>query len=135
MFAFRLVVGGCAVGDDEPFIPGSVMRELRRRPSFAAGELPDVRTSPADAVDLLLDEERRLQDDRFEAAMLKGAESLDGWLVWLYAHEAHGVALAQAVQDNERSGPVVSSRVAISDFRALLDSAVHYWQEFSLPLT
>jgi hypothetical protein len=131
LFAFRLVIGGCVVGDDEPFILGSITAELQHRPSFAGSELPDVRTSPADAVDLLLDEERRLQDERFEAAMLKGAESLDGWLVWLYAGEAHGVALAQAVEDNERSGPVLVSRVAVSDFRALLASAVRYWQELS----
>jgi hypothetical protein len=135
MFAFRLVVGGCVIGDDEPFILGSLMHELQRRPSFAAGELPDVRTSPADAVDLLLDEECRLRDDRFEAAMLRGAESLDGWLVWLYAHEAHGVALVQEVEDSERSGPLFASRIAVSDFHALLDSAVHYWQELGSPLT
>jgi hypothetical protein len=135
MFAFRLIVGGCVVGDDEPFILGSVMRELQHRPSFSAAELPDVQTSPAHAVDLLLDEERRLQDSRFEAAMLQGAESLDGWLVWLYTCEAHGLALAQAVTDNERSGPVLVSRVADSDLRALLDSAVHYWRPLSSKLT
>lgn len=67
--------------------------------------------------------------------MLRGAESLDGWLVWLFAHELHGVALAQEVKDNEPSGPVLTSRVAANDFRALLDSAVHYWQELSSPLT
>lgn len=135
MFAFRLVVDGCLVGDDEPFILGSLMWELQHRPSFGAGELPDVRAAPADAVKLLLDEELRLQDDRLEAAMLRGAESLDRWLVWLYAHEAHGVALAQAVRDNERVGPILVSRVGITDFRGLLGSAVRHWQELSSPLT
>jgi hypothetical protein len=132
MFAFQLVVGGRIVGDDEPFILGSLIWELQHRPSFGAGELPDVRTKPADAVDLLLDDELRLQDDRFESAMLKGAESLDRWLVWLYAHEAHGVALAQAVKDDERAGPVLVSRVGITDFRGLLDSAVRHWDRSNL---
>jgi len=134
MFAFRVVVGGCLVGDDEPFILGSLMRELQHRPSFGSGELPDVRTSPADAVELLLDEELRLQDGRLEAAMLRGAESLDRWLVWLYADKAHGVALAQAVGDDERVGPILVSRVSLTDFRGLLGSAVRYWQELSSPL-
>lgn len=135
MFAFRLVVGGCLVGDDEPFILGSLMRELQHRPSFGAGELPDVRAAPGDAVKLLLDDELRLQDDRIEAAMLQGAESLDRWLAWLYAHEAHGVALAQAAGDNERVGPVLASRVGLTDFRGILGSAVRHWQELSSPLT
>jgi hypothetical protein len=135
MFAFRLVVGGRVVGDDEPFILGSVMGELQDRPSFSAGELANVETSPADAVKLLLEEESRLQDERFESAMLQGAESLDRWLVWLYVHEAHGVALAQAVGDDQRVGPVLVSRVGLTDFRAILGSAVRYWQELSSPLT
>lgn len=135
MFALRLVVGGCVVGDDEPFILGSLMRELQHRPSFGAGELPDVRTSPADAVGVLLDDKLRLQDHRLEDAMLKGAESLDCWLVWLYAHETQGVALAQAVRDNERVGPILVSRVGITDFRDLLNNAVRHWQELSPPLT
>jgi hypothetical protein len=136
MFAFRLVVGGRVVGDDEPFILGSVMGELQDRPSFSAGELADVGTSPADAVKLLLEEESRLQDKRFESAMLQGTESLDRWLVWLYVHEAHGVALAQALGDDEqRVGPVLVSRVGLTDFRAILGSAVRYWQELTSPLT
>lgn len=135
MSAFRLVVGGRVVGDDEPFILGSLMWELQHRPSFGADELPDVATSPADAVKLLLEDESRLQDERLEAAMLRGAESLDRWLVWLYAHEAHGVALAQAVGDDQRVGPVLVSRVGLTGFRAILRSAVRYWQELSSPLT
>lgn len=135
MFAFQLVVGSCVVGDDEPFILGSLMWELQHRPSFGIGELPDVRTRPADAVELLLDEELQLQDDRFGAAMLRGAESLDRWLVWLYAYEAHGVALAQAFKDSKRFGPILASRVGITDFRAVLDGAVHHWQELNSPRT
>jgi hypothetical protein len=135
MFAFHLVVDGCTVGDDEPFILGSLMWELQHRPSLGISELPAVRASAADAVGLLLDEELRLRDGRFEGAMLKGAESLDSWLVWLYGQEAYGVALAQAVKDGQRSGQVLVSRVGIADFRAVLDSAVHYWQGLSSLLT
>jgi hypothetical protein len=134
MFAFRLVVGGSLVGDDEPFILGSLMWELQHRPSFDSGEVPNVETSPADTARLLLDDESRLQDGRFEAAMLHGAESLDRWLVWLYADGTHGVALAQAVADDERTGPLLASRVGLGDFRAILGSAVRYWQELSSPL-
>jgi hypothetical protein len=131
MFAFRLVVDGCLVGDDEPFILGSIMRELQHRPSFAPGELPDAGTSPADVAKLLLDDESRLQDERCEAAMLSGAESLDGWQVWLYAHGTHGVALAQAYRDDERVGPLLASLVDLSEFRAILGSVVRYWQELT----
>jgi hypothetical protein len=63
--------------------------------------------------------------------MLQGAESLDRWLVWLYGHETHGVALAQAVNDNKRVGPILVSQVGINDFRCVLDSAVRHWNEFS----
>jgi hypothetical protein len=131
MFVFQLVVGGCVVGDGEPFILGSLMWELGHRPSFDADELPDARTSPADAVKLLLDEEVRLQDERFESAMLRGAESLDRWLVWLYVQETNGVALAQAGKDNERVGPVLVSKVGLTDFRSLIDSTVRHWHELS----
>jgi hypothetical protein len=102
MFAFQLVVGGQTVGDNEAFILGSLMSELQHRPSFRARQLPDVRSSPAAAVELLL------ADEQFESAMLRGAESLNRWLVWLYDQQAHGVALAQAVQENKRIGPMLN---------------------------
>lgn len=124
MFAFRLVVDGCLVGDDEPFILGSLMWELQHRPSFDSGELPDVGIRSADAAKLLTDDESRLQDDRYEAAMLRGAESLDRWLVWLYADGAHGVALAQAVADDAsarawRHGLALATSVPFSAVRCV----------------
>ena len=55
--------------------------------------------------------------------MLRGAESLDRWLVWLYSQQTHGIALAQAADGDERVGPVLVSLIEITDFRNLLDSA------------
>jgi hypothetical protein len=123
MFAFQLVVDGHVVGDGEPAILGSLMRELQHRPTLGADQVPDVRTSPAAAVGLLL------ADEQFESAMLRGAESLDRWLVWLYSQQAHGIALAQAADRDERVGPVLVSLVEVTDFLDVLDSAVRYWSK------
>lgn len=124
MFAFHLVVDGHVVGDGEPAILGSLMWELQHRPFFGVGQVPDTRTSPDAAVEFLLGHEQ------FESAMLRGAESLDRWLVWLYSQPTHGVALAQAADGDERVGPVRVSLVESTDFRDLLDSAVRYWSKF-----
>lgn len=123
MFAFQLVVDSHVVGDDEPAILGSLMWELQHRPFFGVDQVPDVRTNLAAAVELLLEHEQ------FQSAMLRGAESLDRWLVWVYSQQAHGIALAHPVDGDERVGPVVVSLVKITDFRDVLNSAVHYWSK------
>jgi hypothetical protein len=61
--------------------------------------------------------------------MLRRAESLDRWLVWLYAEQAHAVALAQAVEENDRTGPILVSVIDLTDLRHLLDAVVRYWTE------
>jgi hypothetical protein len=123
MFAFQLVVDGQVIGDDEPAILGSLMRELQHRPSVDAHQLPDARSSPASAVETLL------ADEQYESAMLRGAESLDRWLVWLYTQQSHAVALAQAVDGNDRTGPILVSVIDVTDLRSLLDAVVRYWTE------
>jgi hypothetical protein len=127
MFAFQLVIDGHVVGDADPAILGSLMWELQHRPSFDADQVPDARVSPAAAVELLL------ADEQLESAMLRGAESLDRWLVWLYRQQEHGIALAQAADGDERAGPVLVSVVEVADFRDVLDSAVRYWSEVARP--
>jgi hypothetical protein len=128
MFVFQLVVDGHVVGDNEPSILGSVMWELQHRPSFGAYQLPDVGSSPTSTVEVLLAEEQ------FESAMLRGAESLDRWLVWLYVQRSRAVALAQAVEGKERIGPILVSLVDLTDLRPPLDAALGYWSDLNRSL-
>lgn len=123
MFAFQLVIDSQVIGDDEPAILGSVMQELQHRPTFDTQQLPDARTNPASVVELLL------ADKRYESAMLRGAESLDRWLVWLYIQQAHAFALAQAAKGNHRTGPILVSVIDPTDLRPLLDAVIRYWTE------
>jgi len=123
-FVFQLIINDQVIGDAEPCLPYSAMRQLRQLPELDADRLPDVLREPHRALELLLTVE-----DLHDRAVLGGAESLDRWFACLYRQGPTVVALAQAHQGTELAGPILVAVITRAAYDAVVDAAWRFFLE------
>lgn len=120
---FQLVIAGVSVGDRNPCILWTAMRQLRSLNEIPAG----VPTRRRQAEDILA---RIRGDDGWnDASLAPLAESLDAWDVRAYIDEG----LAVFILDDDRSRgdqkrPLVG-HVGMAEYRLLVEALTQYWAE------
>jgi hypothetical protein len=126
MFRFQLIVDGAVVGDTEPCILGSAMRQLSSLHRLDDPRLARARVDPAGTMSVLCSD-----DPLYDLSMLNGAESLDRWLVRGYINGESAVVMSQPAEGPESERSIRVAVVPLRDFESVVRSAVGYWVERS----
>jgi hypothetical protein len=122
MYRFQVIIEGRLVGDHEPCIIGSAMKQLENRPRLSDKRLDPLSAGP-DAVMSTLRFDERLHD----AATLSLAESLDRWLIHGYVYGSTVMILAQERQENVAVGRILVSMVNLIEYDSIVEAVRTYW--------
>jgi hypothetical protein len=126
MYRFQIVVEGNLIGDAEPSILGTAMRQLRNLPRLDSDKFDQTFANPSAVMS-------RLQDDEelHDATTLALAESLDQWQVHGFRHGGNVVMLMSPCSDDMAGDRLLASIVDAAEYDVLLDVIYLYWSTTS----
>jgi hypothetical protein len=124
MFRFQLIISGQVIGDSEPCILGSAMKQLGNLRTFDDERLAELSSDPA-AVIFALRTDQFLHD----ASTLSLAESLDEWMVNGFIYDGRVVMLAQDYRDEAAPGVLLTSLVDTVEYDSIFHAVHGYWSE------
>src|SRR5256885_734995 len=123
MFRFQVVIGGQLVGDTEPCILGTAMKQIGKLCRLDGNNPDQVIADPAGALAAL-----RSDDKMHDARMLSLAESLDRWRVFGYLSGENAILLAQK-DEGSAVAAVILSVVPVIQYEAIVDAVRTYWSK------
>lgn len=124
MFRFQLIISGQVIGDSEPCILGSAMKQLGNLRTLDDERLAELSSNPA-AVIFALRTDQFLHD----ASTLSLAESLDQWLLNGFVYDGYVVMLAQDYRDGAAPGVLLTSIVDTVQYHSIFHAVCGYWLE------
>jgi hypothetical protein len=124
MFQFQLVVAGQVIGDSEPCILGSAMKQLGSLPRLDDERLALISSDPAVVMSAL-----RSDEELHDATTLSLAESLDRWSINGYMYKGSAVMLAEACGEDSATSPLLVSIVDAAEYQSIVDVIRSYWSE------
>ncbi len=124
MFRFQLIISGQVIGDSEPCILGTAMKQLGNLQTFDDKRLAELSSDPA-AVIFALRTDQFLHD----ASTLSLAESLDQWLVNGFIYDGRVVMLAEDYRAGTGSGVLLTSLVDPVEYDSIFHAVRGYWLE------
>lgn len=137
MYQFRLVIDGCLIGDAEPCIIGSAIRDLGDLKALSDPRLSLGLSDPAALIRLVAaiggldiesgEEPDSADTDLHDGTVLSLAESLDSWLVLGFRHDRGVVFLASEYQGDGVLGPVAAAVIEPPAYDPLVEMARVYW--------
>jgi hypothetical protein len=138
MYQFQLVIDGHTVGDAEPCIIGSAIRELSNLKTPGDPRLALALSDPAALVRLVTaigerdagsgDEPDDADVDLRDSTVLSLAESLDSWLLLGFTYDGRVVFLASQYRDGSAAGEVITAVVVEPlAYHSHLEASRAYW--------
>jgi hypothetical protein len=122
MFQFRLIIAGQIVGDGEPCILGSAMKQLAHLPHLDDERLVSISSDPAAVISAL-----NFDEELHDATTLALAESLDRWSIHGYVYKDSAVMLAQEYGEDATESPLLTSIVEVAEYDSIVDVICSYW--------
>jgi hypothetical protein len=123
MFRFQLIVDSRLVGDREPCIIGSAMRQLANVSSLSDLGFDPVAAEPSLVAEILCSDE-----ELHDSVTLPLAESLDGWLIFALVHEGKFIMVAQECRNVGPGGEVIRSIADLGEYSSIISAASGYWR-------
>jgi hypothetical protein len=121
MFRFQMIIGGQLIGDSDPCILGSAMRQIGdlahvTDPRF--GSLPE---HLAEMMPLL-----RCDQEIHDATTLSLAGSLDAWLI--NGHIYQGSVTFVAMRDRAALDSALISTISLTEYELVAGASCEYWE-------
>lgn len=125
MFRFQMLIDGQVIGDAEPCILGTAMRQLAKLAHVDDAVVSDVLSDTQSVLDALN------SDDRLHDATMRSlAESMDRWSIRAYIHASKAVWLAQEYRTGDvATGPISVAVTDLEDYDVLIEMVHHYWSK------
>lgn len=122
MFRFQMIIGGRLIGDSEPCMVGTAMKQLASRPELEDERLSQLSIDPGSVLSVLRTDER-LHD----STTMSLAESLDHWVINGYVFGGRFVMLAQEYKEGTPDASARISIVDVAEYDALVGALRNYW--------
>ncbi|MFD9892406.1 hypothetical protein ACFWY9_23945 [Amycolatopsis sp. NPDC059027] len=123
MFRFQLIIDGNLIGDEEPCLLGTAMRQLGSIADLKDRRLDALSSDPTSVLFTLRSDEEL--HDRTTVAL---AESFDSWRINAYRHEGRVVFLATEVRKNEPPSLILVSTVDLIEYNQIVNSVRSCWE-------
>jgi hypothetical protein len=122
MFRFQIIVGGRLIGDVDPCLPGSALRQLGQLKALDDTRLGHLSENPAEIAALL-----RSDEGLHDGSVLALAESMDRWLVYGYVYGGNVHFLAQEYRNRQLDEATLTSTIDFGEYDLIIDAVLHYW--------
>jgi hypothetical protein len=122
MLRFQVIIEGHLIGDSEPCILGTAVKQLGNRPRLEDKRLGALSVDPYVVLSAL-----RADEYLHDLTTMSLAESLDHWVINGYFYEGNFVMLAQAYDNNEPTDLPLIAVVDAAEYISIVDAVRSYW--------
>jgi len=119
-FVFQIVLEGCIVGDEEPCILGTAMRQLMN--------LTSVSVQPNNGTDRFELVSHLRRDEIYDHTRFNVSESLDQWALHAYSYQQTATFLAQPNGFVGSPKSIIMAKISLDDYAQIAEQVVHFWK-------